>query len=57
VAIETYRHLDAVEGIDIAGIYKGDLICLATNTRKAPLDDEHVLGYRPPALQVPDLPG
>lgn len=42
LALETYEQLDAMEGIDIAGFWKGDMMSISTNTKKAPLDDEHV---------------
>lgn len=42
LALETYEQLDAIDGIDVAGFYKGDVMSISTNTKKAPLDDEHV---------------
>lgn len=42
LALETYEQLDAIEGIEIAGFYKGDLMALSTNTKRAPMDCEHL---------------
>ena len=39
---ETLKQLDEIEGVDVAMINSGAIMCLEMNTKKAPTDDIHV---------------